>query len=151
MTTERAENALDRLRVFSGDGALRIGPDRSMLLDRFDLDRLDNLRRDMSQIQVRMSVSRSGIRVDSLTNQLREFFGVTGDAGVLVASVDPGSAAEKAGLKAGDVITSVDNRSVRTPAEFDREMRTGSTKVSLRVVRDKKEQDISIDRTPSTR
>jgi S1-C subfamily serine protease len=126
--------------------AFRIGPDRSILLDR-----LDDLKRDMSQIQVRMSFSRSGIRVDNMTNQLREFFGVTGDGGVLVASVDSGSAAEKAGLKAGDVITSVDNRTVRTPAEFDREMRTGAAKISLRVVRDKKEQDITIDRSPSTR
>jgi S1-C subfamily serine protease len=132
--------------MFSGDGAFRIGPDRSILLDR-----LDNLRQDMSQVQVRMSFSRSGIRVDGMTNQLREFFGVTGDGGVLVASVDPGSTAEKAGLKAGDVVTSVDNRTVRTPAEFDREMRTGGAKVSLRVVRDKKEQDITIDRTSSTR
>jgi len=130
----------------TGDGAFRIGPDRSILLDR-----LDDFRKDMSQIQVRMSFSRSGIRVDNLTNQLREFFGVTGDAGVLVASVDSGSAAEKAGLKAGDVVTSVDSRPVRTPAEFDREMRSGTGKVSLRVVRDKKEQDITIDRASSTR
>ena len=146
VTTERAENTFDRLRVFNGDGALKIGPDRSILFDR-----LDNLRNDMSQMQVRMSFSRSGIRVDNLTNQLREFFGVTGDAGVLVASVDSGSAAEKAGLKAGDVVTSVDSRPVRTPAEFDREMRSGTGKVSLRVVRDKKEQDITIDRASSTR
>src|SRR5262245_1211310 len=146
VTAERADNAFERLRVFSGDGALRIGPDHSILLDR-----LDNLRNDMSQIQVRMSFSRSGIRVDNMTNQLREFFGVTGDGGVLVASIDSGSAAEKAGLKAGDVITSVDNRSVHTPADFDREMRTGTTKVSLRVVRDRKEQDLNIDRTSPTR
>jgi serine protease Do len=134
VTTERA------------DSAFRIGPDRSILLDR-----LDDLRKDMSQIQVRMSFSRSGIRVDNMTNQLREFFGVSGDGGVLVTSVDSGSAAEKAGLKAGDVITSVDNRTVRTPAEFDREMRTGAAKVSLRVVRDKREQDITVERTSSTR
>ena len=86
-----------------------------------------------------------------MTSQLREFFGVTGEGGVLVASVDPGSAAEKAGLKAGDVVTTVDNRPVRTPSEFDRQMRTGSTKISLRIVRDNKEQDITIDRTSSTR
>jgi S1-C subfamily serine protease len=146
VTTERGDNAFDRLRVFSGDGAIRIGPDRSILLDN-----LYNLKRDTSQMQVWMSFSRSGIRVDNMTNQLRNFFGVTGEAGVLVASVDPGSAAEKAGLKAGDVVTAVDNRTVRTPSEFDREMRTGSTKISLRIVRDKKEQDITIERTSPTR
>jgi S1-C subfamily serine protease len=51
-----------------------------------------------------------GIECESLSSQLGEYFGVK--RGVLVRSVEKGSAAEKAGLKAGDVLTAVDNKPV---------------------------------------
>jgi serine protease Do len=82
--------------------------------------------------------------VEELTDQLRDFFGVLGNEGVLVTSVDSGSAAEKAGLKAGDVIVAVDNRNVRTSAEFSREMRADS-KPMLKTIRDKKERELRIE------
>ncbi len=40
--------------------------------------------------------------------------------GVVVARVDPGSAAEKAGLKPGDVITGADNQPTKAPGTFQR-------------------------------
>ena len=54
------------------------------------------------QIQTYSSVL--GVQTESLTRQLGEYFGVKDGEGVLVRSVEKGSAAEKAGLKAGDVI-----------------------------------------------
>ena len=48
-----------------------------------------------------------GIRIQEMTNELKEAFGTEGDAGVLVSQVFSGSAAKKAGLKAGDVIVSI--------------------------------------------
>src|SRR6185295_14319149 len=84
---------------------------------------LDNLRVAVPRIQMAMSYTRAGIRVDDMTPQLRTFFGVSGNDGVLVTSVDASSSAEKGGLKAGDVVIAVDSQRVRTPAEFDREMR----------------------------
>ena len=87
----------------------------------------------------------SGIRVEGLTDQLRDFFGVFSNTGVLVASVDSGSAAAKAGLKAGDVITSVNGTTVRTPVDFSREMRAAASKPTLKIFRDKKEQEIKIE------
>ena len=48
-----------------------------------------------------------GIRIQEMTNELKEAFGTEGDAGVLVSQVLSGSAAKKAGLKAGDVIVSI--------------------------------------------
>jgi S1-C subfamily serine protease len=48
-----------------------------------------------------------GIRIQAMTNELKEAFGTEGDAGVLVSQVLSGSAAKKAGLKAGDVIVSI--------------------------------------------
>ncbi|HAY09570.1 MAG TPA: hypothetical protein DCY18_06485, partial [Thauera sp.] len=40
--------------------------------------------------------------------------------GALVASVDPGSAAEKAGLQPGDVVLQVDGRRISDSAELPR-------------------------------
>ncbi len=57
-----------------------------------------------------------GVEAESLTDQLAEFFGVK--EGVLVRSVVKDSAAAKAGLKAGDVITKVDDTKVASPREI---------------------------------
>ena len=53
---------------------------------------------------------RLGVNVQELAPQLAEYFGV--DDGVLVSSVAEESVASAAGLQAGDVITSVDGRTV---------------------------------------
>jgi serine protease Do len=65
-------------------------------------------------------------------------------SGVLVASVQKDSAAEKAGLKAGDVITAVDGRDVASASELTRALPSGngSHDVNLQVVREKKELKI---------
>ncbi len=52
-----------------------------------------------------------------LTEQLAGYFGV--DGGVLVENVQKGSAAEKAGLKAGDVVTAVAGIPVRDRRGFE--------------------------------
>ncbi len=58
-------------------------------------------------------VERSWIGVHAQALQeLAEFFETDKGEGVLVASIDPGSPAEVAGLKAGDIIMSIDNRPV---------------------------------------
>lgn len=50
----------------------------------------------------------------------------------------------------GDVIISVDGDAVRTPSEFSRQMRSAGEKITLKIVRDKQERDITLDR-PSAR
>lgn len=55
-----------------------------------------------------------GVLVMQLTPELRKFFGVTSDRGVLVARVEPHSAASRAGVQVGDVLTRVDGRQVRS-------------------------------------
>ena len=64
-----------------------------------------------------------GIVGESLAqeDQLAEFFGV--QEVVLVRSVKKGSAAEKAGIKAGDVITKVDDSKVGSSAEITHVLR----------------------------
>jgi serine protease Do len=123
----------------SGRAIIQI-PDSSVLRDRL-LRRVPPL-----NIRVNTSIDVAGIRVEQMTDQLRDFFGVLTNAGVLVSSVEPNSAAERAGLKTGDVVTSVDGRNIRTPAEFSREMRSTASKVTLKIVREKQERDILIER-----
>src|SRR5689334_10369080 len=48
-----------------------------------------------------------GVQTENLGQQLGDFFGVKNGEGVLVRSVEKGSPAEKAGVKAGDVIVRV--------------------------------------------
>jgi len=53
-----------------------------------------------------------GVSVVDLTPELREFFGASKDSGVLVSSVADSGPAAKAGVRVGDVITTVDGKAV---------------------------------------
>ncbi len=57
---------------------------------------------------------RLGIDAEDIGGQLGSFFGAPDGEGILVRSVNAGSPAEKAGLKAGDVITSFNGERVRS-------------------------------------
>ncbi|HZT32453.1 MAG TPA: PDZ domain-containing protein [Bryobacteraceae bacterium] len=86
-----------------------------------------------------------GIESESLSAQLAAFFGVK--EGVLVRSVIPNSPAEKAGIKAGDVIVKVDGTGVSTPREISNLLHAARAKktVSVTLVRDKRETTVSVD------
>jgi C-terminal processing protease CtpA/Prc len=88
-----------------------------------------------------------GVQVDPVGRQLAEFFGVKGGEGLLVRSVEKGSAADKAGMKAGDVITRVDNEKIGDRSELRRLLRSHREggKVTLGIVRDKREQNVTVD------
>ena len=55
-----------------------------------------------------------GVKVEQLSDQLREYFNVSNELGVLISEVIKDSPAEKAGMKAGDVITKVEDREVKS-------------------------------------
>jgi Do/DeqQ family serine protease len=59
-----------------------------------------------------------GIFVQDLTADLAGAFDLEQGAGVLVAEIDPGSAADEAGLEAGDVITRIGDYPVGSAQEF---------------------------------
>lgn len=63
---------------------------------------------------------RLGVSVESLSDQLAEFFGVEAGEGVLVSEVIEGSAAEEAGLEAGDIIVAVGDSRVGRPGDIRR-------------------------------
>ena len=88
---------------------------------------------------------RSGLMVENLTPQLGEFFGAKGGKGVLVRSVEKGSIAAKAGLRAGDVIVRVNSETVTDVGDFSQALRShASGNASVGVIRDKREQTISL-------
>jgi S1-C subfamily serine protease len=81
---------------------------------------------------------RLGVTIQSLTPELEEYFGAR-NGGVLVSSVAQDSAAAKAGMKAGDVIISINGRSVTGSGDLLRELRNLTGEVTLGIVRDRKE------------
>jgi len=101
---------------------------------------------DIPQFQMSLQNPMLGIVGEPLgrEEQLAEFFGV--QEGVLVRSVKKGSAADKAGIKAGDVITKVDDSKVATSAEITRALRGLKSKKTfgVTVVRNKKEMPLTV-------
>jgi membrane-associated protease RseP (regulator of RpoE activity) len=63
------------------------------------------------------SKGRLGVVVMGLTPELRTHFGAPGDRGVLVAHVDPGTPAAKAGIAVGDVIVQVRGQTIDSAAD----------------------------------
>jgi serine protease Do len=66
----------------------------------------------------RVSHARLGVAVQELNQALADSFGLKGAQGALVASVQPGSAAERAGLQPGDVITKYDGKAIGAAGEL---------------------------------
>jgi S1-C subfamily serine protease len=98
--------------------------------------------------------TRLGISAESLTDQLAEFFGVKDSKGVLVASVEEGSAAAKAGIKAGDVIVGIDNEKVDSVRALMKALssKTEGT-IAVKLVRNRAEQTVNVTlekREPTT-
>lgn len=58
-----------------------------------------------------------GIRMENLTDDLKDIMGLTDIQGVLIAEVFPSSTAEKAGFKKGDILKSMNGNVVNTASE----------------------------------
>ena len=85
-----------------------------------------------------------GVEAESIDGQLAQYFGVS--EGVLVRTVMKGSPAEKAGVKAGDVILKVDDTKVTTPAEISGHLRAARGKaVPVSLMRDRKEISVTVE------
>jgi S1-C subfamily serine protease len=81
---------------------------------------------------------RLGVSVETVSGQLAEYFGAV-DGGALVSSVTSDSPAAKAGLKAGDVITSINGDRDRNADELADEIaQAGDGSVTIGILRDKR-------------
>ena len=85
-----------------------------------------------------------GINAEDLTSQLGSYFGAPNNAGVLVREVRPGTPADKAGLRAGDVITKVEGKEVRTLADLRAQLREKSNQASVNMAILRKGSEIAV-------
>ncbi|MBV8209877.1 MAG: Do family serine endopeptidase [Burkholderiaceae bacterium] len=94
------------------------------------------------------SHARLGVMVQDLNQALAESFGLSRPDGALVSSVDPESPAAAAGLKPGDVITSVNDVSIQRAGDLSSQIgrETPGQRVTLKVWRDHaaKEFDVKL-------
>jgi serine protease Do len=134
--SDRASTYFDADRLRDRLGDLEGLADRIPFDFNFDLD-LPSMR------------GRLGVTVQELTPQLDTYFGAKG--GVLVTSVAEGSAAEKAGLRAGDVITSVNGTAIHARNELTRSLREADGEATIAIVRDKKEMTLKAKIEPRSR
>ena len=93
---------------------------------------------------------RLGIDAEDLNGQLGSYFGAPDGEGVLIREVNGGSAAEKAGLKSGDVITSLDGERIRSLGDLREQLasKRDAKTVKLGVLRNKSEMTIGVEMPP---
>ena len=88
-----------------------------------------------------------GVKTLDLTPQLRTFFGVAEDNGILISEIAENSPAEKQNLKAGDVIIKADGAWIKNPgdlAEIIKEFEPGET-LEIVFIRDHNKQVINFE------
>lgn len=88
---------------------------------------------------------RIGVITVQLTKQLADYFGIADGKGVLVTSVSDDSPAAKAGIKAGDIITSIDGEKVEGSGDLARSInKKKDGEVVLTVIRNKNQRTVNV-------
>ncbi len=87
-----------------------------------------------------------GIKIKPLTPELAEALGIKEKKGIVVLFVEPGSAGEKAGLKAGDIIIRLNKKPIESIDDFINKVANlkPGTEITLDIVRDNKEKQITV-------
>ena len=87
-----------------------------------------------------------GVQGGEVTSELADALGYESSKGAFVSQVVPDSAADKAGLQAGDVIVSVNGKTINTFSELRAKVATlgAGKEVTLGVVRDGKERSFRV-------
>lgn len=106
-----------------------------------------NMARNVTDQLARGGVVRRGmlgIGVQPVTSDLAAGLNLKDVRGVLVNSVEPGSPADQAGLRSGDVITAIDGTAVNDPNTLRNRIASTSpgTEVTLTVLRNGREQQM---------
>jgi C-terminal processing protease CtpA/Prc len=96
------------------------------------------------------SRARLGIDAEDLSGQFGAYFGAPDGEGVLVREVNTGSPAEKAGVKSGDVITSLNGERIRSLGDLREKLagKRDEKTVKLGILRNKSEVSITVEMPP---
>jgi serine protease Do len=87
-----------------------------------------------------------GVRIQELTQDLADNFGLKDRKGILVSQLEPGSPADKGGIKQGDIIVSLDGKDVTNIGEFRNSIASNKpgSQHALGILRDKKPMQLQI-------
>jgi membrane-associated protease RseP (regulator of RpoE activity) len=86
-----------------------------------------------------------GVSLTELTPELRAHFGVPEESGTMVSRVEPGSPAEKAGVRVGDILTRIDGNAVQSSWDVSAKVRglDEGQQVPIEVWRNGKAQNVT--------
>lgn len=102
----------------------------------------------VAQIRERGFVERGwiGVQVQPVTTEIAESLGMKEPGGALISGTEPGGPAAKAGLKAGDVVFSINGSAVKDPRDLARTIAqiTPDSAVKVEFIRDSKNRTASI-------
>ncbi len=86
-----------------------------------------------------------GINIQNVSEDIAKSLKLTDTKGVIVSNVRPGSAAEKAGIKRGDIVLAINNEAIED-SNILRNKVAGTTpgsEIKIKILRDSKEQEVS--------
>lgn len=102
----------------------------------------------INKLQKNGSVQRGylGVQIRAVDPVVAERLGAQNRHGVVVARVMEDSPAARAGIQPGDVITVVDGKAIKEPAELQRQIADHSPEktVKLQILRDQKTREVSV-------
>ena len=74
-----------------------------------------------------------GVRIQEVTPEIAESLGLKESDGVLISMVNPGEPAEKAGIKAGDVIINFNGKKIKNVRDLQRIVAEAAVSSSAKV------------------
>ncbi|MCL7985966.1 MAG: PDZ domain-containing protein [marine benthic group bacterium] len=93
-----------------------------------------------------MGGGRLGVGIQSIGDQLGEYFGLSGRTGVLVTSVKEDFPAASAGLRAGDVILTLDGAAIDGTGDLARKIREADEgPLRIGILRDRQERTVTVE------
>ena len=99
-----------------------------------------------------MNSTYTGAMLEQMSSQLAAYFGATTGGGLLVRSVVENSPAALAGMRAGDVIVSANERQIATTSDWAKIIKNGhGHPISVTVLRDKQEHSLTLTPDPKHR
>jgi serine protease Do len=108
----------------------------------------DEVRKVIAQLRSKGSVTRGwmGLQVQVITPDIADGLGLGELKGALATAPQAGSPADKAGIKPGDVITSIDNRPIADTREFIKRIgeTPPGTSVDLTILRDGQQRRVAV-------